>query len=583
MSNPFTAFPFEASGTNVNTSRTMPDRLSDIINVKDYGATGAGFPTDDWSAIMAAFNHGQITLVTTAGGSGGTLTFSGGVPASVVAGMYVVDTTTPGNLDVGVTVQSTTSTTVTLNGSAASVGSGETITFNIQNKGTIFFPPGNYYIAQPLAFSQYNVDDNFVLSGVVGASTISGNFSDYIFNRDSTDLFTPGNSGCHVIEKLNFVNTNATGGGIRFGLCVGGAIRDCNVTANLGINTGNTNELGSLEITIKNCQLSPGSNPSGSIGLMLLADGPVINCYINGFAKGAICWGNQGGQTLHGCRFELCTVGFEPGAKPDGTIFGNGNAFVCGCYFKNCGTAILDAASTTQYLGVRIDGANGALPGPSNPQYGIHVVQGKGGSNGYLGVTVAGQYDHYGVYVEGDNVPPIRANMFGVSSANSGSGSAWGSGVSPVANMSHDPLNSLVGCNIAQVTTVGAVLFVSPITSVTWAAGTVTLTFTFGNLGSQTGNSFVIVVSGVTVGGYNGTFTGTITGVNTLTYPVVSSLASSSGGNITINIVPLNEGDCINVSDADTSSWAAIVDGGSTGHAKVRYNGAGGSLTVVGI
>ena len=54
--NPFTAFAFEASGSGVNTSRTMPARISDIINVKDYGATGAGFPTDDWAAIMAAFS-----------------------------------------------------------------------------------------------------------------------------------------------------------------------------------------------------------------------------------------------------------------------------------------------------------------------------------------------------------------------------------------------------------------------------------------------------------------------------------------------------------------------------------------------
>ena len=35
------------------------------------------------------------------------------------------------------------------------------------------------------------------------------------------------------------MNTNAAGGGIRMGYQVGGAVRDCNIIANLGINTLN--------------------------------------------------------------------------------------------------------------------------------------------------------------------------------------------------------------------------------------------------------------------------------------------------------------------------------------------------------
>lgn len=49
----FTTFSFAATGGTTN--RTMPARLADIINVKDYGATGDG-STDDSSAIQAAFN-----------------------------------------------------------------------------------------------------------------------------------------------------------------------------------------------------------------------------------------------------------------------------------------------------------------------------------------------------------------------------------------------------------------------------------------------------------------------------------------------------------------------------------------------
>src|ERR1700730_10212101 len=55
----FTKFGFQATGAPAN--RTMPDRLSDIFNVKDFGALGNDNGTgtvgnDDTTAIKAAIS-----------------------------------------------------------------------------------------------------------------------------------------------------------------------------------------------------------------------------------------------------------------------------------------------------------------------------------------------------------------------------------------------------------------------------------------------------------------------------------------------------------------------------------------------
>jgi hypothetical protein len=57
---PFSSFAFRATGAP--TVRTMPDRLGDVKNVKDFGAPGDG-TGDDAPAIQAAVNAGGTVFI----------------------------------------------------------------------------------------------------------------------------------------------------------------------------------------------------------------------------------------------------------------------------------------------------------------------------------------------------------------------------------------------------------------------------------------------------------------------------------------------------------------------------------------
>ena len=61
----FSAYEFRvtgAPGTSANELRTLPERLDDVKNVRDFGATGDGV-TDDWAAIQSATEWNSVALL----------------------------------------------------------------------------------------------------------------------------------------------------------------------------------------------------------------------------------------------------------------------------------------------------------------------------------------------------------------------------------------------------------------------------------------------------------------------------------------------------------------------------------------
>src|SRR5262245_10262571 len=83
---PVLSYLFAATGAT--TSRALPDRLADTLNVKDFGATGDG-ETDDTAAIQACFDAAYGTVTSPHGQNGKYLN----KPVFFPAGNYITTRT----------------------------------------------------------------------------------------------------------------------------------------------------------------------------------------------------------------------------------------------------------------------------------------------------------------------------------------------------------------------------------------------------------------------------------------------------------------------------------------------------------
>lgn len=292
-----------------------------------------------------------------------------------------------------------------------------------RNKGTIYFPPGTYYVSAPISYaaSQGGVNSVHWL-GEPGLSIVTGNFSDFIFKYNGGDQF-------NIWEKLTISNTNATGGGIAISSDSNNqAIRNCTFICNQGISGAGVGGGTALDGSVENCTFSPPvGGVTNSYGAGIPWNGPIAGCTFTGLDYGLLIFGQEGAMEIVGCRFEQCGVGFAPGILTDLTTIDEGaNFLLAGCYFKNCGTGINfhGGSSGATIAGIRIEGTNGQARGGLNPQYGIFSDRGQPGSSILSGVIVTGQYDVAAVHL-GTGANFASCNFMGISAANSGSGAVW--------------------------------------------------------------------------------------------------------------------------------------------------------------
>jgi hypothetical protein len=265
----FTQFAFPATGAP--TPRTIPDRLGEIKNVKDFGALGNG-STDDTSAIQAAVNAALAT--------GGTVFFP--------VGRYTITrtiVTPPG------------SSFITLRGAGLSVGGSYGVTIG----GNV-----NGFLVQK--------DDNTDGYGLYGIDNIC-------FNNVCPNITNPAGGGCVQLSGIvNGIISNcffmvpASTTNTSFGILANGPPNN--------VARGDVNNL-----TILGCAFNGGGVSSGSIGVQG-GQITVQNCSFQHLYAGVqqsseplVCFGN---------RFELNHRALYLGVTSNGAtssafvnIFGN--------------------------------------------------------------------------------------------------------------------------------------------------------------------------------------------------------------------------------------------------------------------
>jgi hypothetical protein len=233
----FTNFSFAASGAP--TARTMPDRLGDIINVKDWGAKGDGH-SDDNPAIQAAIQQAIKQ-------GGGTVFFP---PGSYMLG-------NPGYLtcgspnDIGVQFIGSGKDCTFINGSGSVLSKGVGNTFDniervegISPRGTIGIVAtrANFSLADSRPGGAPAVD----VSGALGAMVTSCEFSGAVnMPNTATPGATPGTVALYLGSGGTAVNCRVQGGyDVGFALsgqgaaCIGCATEVCNTGVRVGWGPG---------------------------------------------------------------------------------------------------------------------------------------------------------------------------------------------------------------------------------------------------------------------------------------------------------------------------------------------------------
>ena len=360
---PFTEFEFAAEGSP--TARTMPDRLADVFNVKDWGAVGDNV-TDDTAEIQAA-----MTALMSAGG------------------------------------------------------------------GTLFFPIGDYRTSAPITFNDDNDFGLHVLGSGNGTaiSPLGAGFAGYIFDRK---LATPNNTyGPRVFENMRIENDHASGGAIRLGSTIGGAVRCCIIGGGqCGFTAEDEPGASSDSIVIDNCLFQSGVSSGTPKALIFGGKGLIISgSDFTACDEAITLYGS--GVAIYGTRMESLNVGLVLGVDSAGTNRGLHGLSISGMPMEGQLTFIDFRGTVTGFaIGANTftghDATNAGFADlVTNSEYGIRIRADTAIAGEFFACNSGSFFDIASIYIEDYTV---RANVVFTacqSSVGGGAGVPWRLPTSP--------------------------------------------------------------------------------------------------------------------------------------------------------
>jgi Pectate lyase superfamily protein len=303
------------------------------------------------------------------------------------------------------------------------------------NRGTVYFPPGVYYVSQPILFQPPGGgEQQIAFVGVGPASKITGNFNGGVIQR----LYVSGSggtgpgSGPVLIEHLwinqdgEFDDTNPTNPvTITAGShCIFITGKNCTMVRDVLCTTkkhgiGITNSQG---WSVYGCSVICTGSTSTRWGIHSSANGTVTACEVDGFTSG-IRYSNIGG-TCSGCRITNNDIGYEGG--PYGSVPSAINQFlnnflVTSNYFENNGTAFYWSLSASS-IGCLI-AANSIVGGP-DAHYGFRSTAEQPTRGVLMGNTISGDFSIAAITTPSQTAGNCESYI-GVSATNSGAGAAW--------------------------------------------------------------------------------------------------------------------------------------------------------------
>jgi hypothetical protein len=243
------------------------------------------------------------------------------------------------------------------------------------NRGTIYFPTGRYLVTAPITFN-YNGNLSICFRGEIG-TLIFGSVNGYIFDRR---LGTPNNTpGGRIFERLSITNSYPTGGCIRLGSTIGGAVRDCQLSGYTCITTEDAVGISSKNTHIQSCQFSLGAgNVSGSHFIIIGGGGVIQSCALVGSDTAVLAYGS--GLHCSGNRCERNNTAWKLGRDSGNNAVGlSGFAIMSGTSEGNWITFDLAgpcegfAIGGWHMMGHDLTNAGVQTPSSQGTQYGIRI------------------------------------------------------------------------------------------------------------------------------------------------------------------------------------------------------------------